>query len=148
MFQLITPSAGKPFTIGRKATSDLHFEDVFVSREHAVIEKCGDEWHLRSLTQNSVTKLNDQDVTETPLKDGDIIVIGVRRLRVTLSNGDLSLLLLDQEDNVNSIALSDSCAERSCSSKTASRSKSSRTKSPSGTRKSLLPEASADSTST
>ena len=111
MFQLITPSAGKPFTIGRKATSDLHFEDVFVSREHAVIEKCGDEWHLRSLTQNSVTKVNDQDVTETPLKDGDIVVIGVRRLRVTLSNGDLSLLLLDQEDNVNSIALSEDWTE-------------------------------------
>ena len=96
MFHVITPDASKPFTIGRKETSDLRFGDLFVSREHAVIEKRGEGWFLRSLTQNSVTKVNDNDVTETQLKDGDIIVIGVRRLRATLNGNELSLLILDQ----------------------------------------------------
>lgn len=106
MFHVITPDASKPFTIGRKETSDLRFGDLFVSREHAVIEKRGEGWFLRSLTQNSVTKVNDNDVTETQLKDGDIIVIGVRRLRTTLNGNELSLLILDQKEDVNSISLS------------------------------------------
>ena len=81
MFHVITPDPSKPFTIGRKESCDLRFGDLFVSREHAVIEKRASGWFLKSLTQNSVTKVNDADVTETALKDGDIIVIGVRMLR-------------------------------------------------------------------
>lgn len=107
MFHVITPDPSKPFTIGRKESCDLRFGDLFVSREHAVIEKRASGWFLKSLTQNSVTKVNDADVTETPLKDGDIIVIGVRLLRAALNGNELSLLILDQKEDVNSISLSD-----------------------------------------
>lgn len=107
MFHVITPDPSKPFTIGRKESCDLRFGDLFVSREHAVIEKRASGWFLKSLTQNSVTKVNDADVTETALKDGDIIVIGVRMLRVALNGNEFSLLILDQKEDVNSISLSD-----------------------------------------
>lgn len=107
MFHVITPDPSKPFTIGRKESCDLRFGDLFVSREHAVIEKRASGWFLKSLTQNSVTKVNDADVTETSLKDGDIIVIGVRLLRAALNGNELSLLILDQKEDVNSISLSD-----------------------------------------
>ena len=92
MFHVITPDPSKPFTIGRKESCDLRFGDLFVSREHAVIEKRASGWFLKSLTQNSVTKVNDADVTETALKDGDIIVIGVRMLRAALNGNEFSLL--------------------------------------------------------
>lgn len=107
MFHVITPDPSKPFTIGRKESCDLRFGDLFVSREHAVIEKRASGWFLKSLTQNSVTKVNDADVTETALKDGDIIVIGVRMLRAALNGNEFSLLILDQKEDVNSISLSD-----------------------------------------
>lgn len=105
MFHLITPDSDKPFTIGRKEGNDLRFGDVFVSREHAVIEKRNRDWFIKSLTSNSVTLLNDQDVTDSKISDGDIIVIGVRRLRVNLEGERLSLLLLDQNQEVESCSL-------------------------------------------
>lgn len=106
MFHLITPDAGKPFTIGRKETSDLRFSDLFVSRDHAIIENRSGVWFLKNLTSNSVTKVNDEDIDEKTLCDGDIIVIGVRRLRVTLNENGLSLLILDQNQDVDTYTLS------------------------------------------
>lgn len=111
MFHVIVPDASKPFTIGRKDSSDLHFEDLFVSRDHAVIEKKNGTWILKNLTSNSVTKINDKDVTETALNDGDIIVIGVRRLRIAISEGELSILVLDQNREIDSKTLSQDWAE-------------------------------------
>ncbi|MBO7384657.1 MAG: ATP-binding cassette domain-containing protein [Fibrobacter sp.] len=105
MFHLITPDASKPFSIGRRESSDLRFNDLFVSRDHATLEKRGNDWFLKNLTSNSVTKVNDEDIDEKKLSDGDIIVIGVRRLRVTLNEGELSLLILDQNQDVDTYTL-------------------------------------------
>lgn len=105
MFHLITPDASKPFTIGRKEGNDLRFNDLFVSREHAIIEKREGGWFLKNLTSNSVTLLNDENVTEAKLNDGDILVIGVRRLRVTLKDEELSLLILEQNQDVDTYSL-------------------------------------------
>lgn len=105
MFHLITPDASKPFTIGRRENCDLRFNDVFVSRDHAILEKKEAGWILKSLTSNSVTKINDDDIVEKKLNDGDIIVIGVRRLRVTLNADELSLLILDQNQEVDTFGL-------------------------------------------
>lgn len=101
MFHLITLDSEKPFTIGRKEGSDLRFADIFVSREHAVIHKINNKWFIRSLTKNSVTKLNDEDVDEAEIKDGDILIIGIRRLRATLNAGELSLLILDLNQDIS-----------------------------------------------
>ena len=106
MFHIVTPEKGKPFTIGRKEDCDIRFSDVFVSREHATIEFIDETWILRNLSSNSVTQVNDKDVSEVELNDGDIIVIGLHRLRVTLRGNALSLLLLDSSDSTESYTLS------------------------------------------
>lgn len=111
MFRIVKPNKKKPFTIGRKEGSDLHFPERFVSREHAIIEcketASGCEWHIRSLTTNSFTLLNDVQVTESEIHDGDIIGIGVKQMRANLKDGELSLLLFDANDEVERIELED-----------------------------------------
>ena len=83
MFRIITPDKAKPFSIGRKEGSDLLFTERFVSREHAIIEFSedagGSAWHIRSLTKNSFTLVNDVQVEETTLREGDVIGIGVKQ---------------------------------------------------------------------
>ena len=116
MFRIVTPSREKPFTIGRKEGSDLHFPERFVSREHAIIEcketEAGVEWHIKSLTTNSFTLLNDVQVTESEIHDGDIIGIGVKQMRANLKDGKLSLLLFDVNEEVEKIELGDAPAKR------------------------------------
>ena len=112
MFRIVTPSKDRPFTIGRKEGSDLHFPEKFVSREHAIIERTetatGPAWRIRSLTENSFTMLNDVQVTEAEIHDGDVIGIGVKQMRANLKDGELSLLLFDVNDEVEKIELGDS----------------------------------------
>ena len=116
MFRIVKPNKQKPFTIGRKEGSDLHFPERFVSREHAIIEcketASGCEWHIRSLTTNSFTLLNDVQVTESESHDGDIIGIGVKQMRANLKDGELSLLLFDANDEVERIELEDTPTTR------------------------------------
>lgn len=102
MFRIVKPDASRPFTIGRKEGSDLHFSERFVSREHAIIERTPDgrTWKIRSLTTNSFTLLNDSQINEAELRNGDVIGIGVKQLRVDLKGNELSLLLLDANDAV------------------------------------------------
>lgn len=116
MFQIITPDKSKPFTIGRKEGSDLLFTEKFVSREHAVIEH-GDTtgtsvWKIRSLTKNSFTLVNDIQIEEAELRDGDVIGIGIKQLHVNLKGPELSLLIFDANDEVERIALSDTQESR------------------------------------
>lgn len=111
MFHLITPDDSKPFSIGREESNDLRFADLFVSRKHALITKNGKDWFITSLTKNSVTKLNDEDVETAKLSDGDIIVIGVRRLRVNLNEDRLSLLILDLNEELSSHKLTNEWQE-------------------------------------
>ena len=111
MFKIITPDGNKPFTIGRKEGNDLRFSERFVSREHAVIERSaganGAIWKIRSLTENSFTLVNDEQVSECELHDGDIIGIGVKKLRVDFKEDKFSLLLYDINDEVHETALED-----------------------------------------
>ncbi len=111
MFQIITPDKNKPFTIGRREGSDLLFTEKFVSREHAVIEyehSAGNRtWKIRSLTKNSFTLVNDIQVEEADLRDGDVIGIGIKQLHVNMKGDDLSLLIFDINDEVERIVLSD-----------------------------------------
>lgn len=111
MFRIITPDKAKPFSIGRKEGSDLLFTERFVSREHAIIEfsedASGSAWHIRSLTKNSFTLVNDVQVEETTLRDGDVIGIGVKQLHVNLKGKELTLLLFDANDEVERVTLGD-----------------------------------------
>jgi len=103
-FQIVTPSASKPYTIGRKSDNSLVLDNLMVSRQHAVLECVSGTWTLRNLTENSITQLNGVDVpvsdieagTEVrKLKDGDVILIGTQKLQATIKDHKLSLLVLD-----------------------------------------------------
>lgn len=111
-FQIVTPSADKPFTIGRKSDNSLVLDNLMVSRQHAVLEWTSGQWILRNLTENSVTQLNGVDVpvcrnsesNANPddtclLKDGDVILIGTQKLQATLKDRQLSLLVMDSYGN-------------------------------------------------
>jgi hypothetical protein len=62
--------------IGRAVSSDLRFEDVHVSRRHAIIVHYGD--HVRVLDDRSSggTFVNAQRVVATDLHNGDVVRLG------------------------------------------------------------------------
>ena len=96
-FRLVNPDPSKPFTIGRKSDNVLQFDNLMVSRYHAVLNFTDGKWILQSLTQNSITMLNGKDVTTAAISDGDVIHIGPRQLRATLRGADLTLLIMERE---------------------------------------------------
>ena len=96
-FRLVTPNPSEPFTIGRKSDNVLQFDNLMVSRYHAVLNFTDGKWILQSLTQNSITMLNGKDVTTAAISDGDVIHIGPRQLRATLRGADLTLLIMERE---------------------------------------------------
>ena len=106
-FRLVNPDPSKPFTIGRKSDNVLHFDNLMVSRYHAVLNFIDGKWILQSLTQNSITMLNGKDVKTATINDGDIILIGPRQLRATLRGTSLTLLVMEREtaNDIQSIPL-------------------------------------------
>ena len=107
-FRIITPRVGEPFTIGRKPDNSLVLDNPMVSRYHAVLEFEDKHWNLKSLTQNSVTQVNGNNVESAVLEDGDTILIGPMQLRATLKRGNLQLLLMEsvERDLVQTKSLS------------------------------------------
>ena len=107
-FRIITPQIGEPFTIGRKPDNSLVLDNPMVSRYHAVLEFEDKHWHLKNLTQNSVTQVNGNDIETAVLEDGDTILIGPLQLRATLKRGHLQLLLMEsvERDLVQTKSLS------------------------------------------
>lgn len=96
-FRLVNPDPSKPFTIGRKSDNVLQFDNLMVSRYHAVLNFTDGKWILQNLSQNSITMLNGKDVKTAAISDGDIILIGPRQLRATLRGADLTLLVMERE---------------------------------------------------
>ena len=98
-FQIAYPDPEVPFTIGRKQENSLCIQDMLVSRQHAVIECREGKWFLKSLTQNSITELNDAPMTdEVQINDGDVIHIGPHQIRAIMKDGQLSLIVLELND--------------------------------------------------
>ena len=96
-FRLVNPDPSKPFTIGRKSDNLLQFDNLMVSRYHAVLNFTDGKWILQNLSQNSITMLNGKDVKTATINDGDVILIGPRQLRATLRGADLTLLVMERE---------------------------------------------------
>ncbi len=107
-FRLVHPNPSKPFTIGRKSDNVLHFDNLMVSRYHAVLEFTDEKWILRNLSQNSITMLNGKNVDTAAISDGDVILIGPRQLRATLRGSELTLLVMEREtaSDVQTVSLS------------------------------------------
>ena len=64
------------FLIGRRGTADLALTSADVSREHAEIVRDGDQFRLRDRGSRFGTFINDEQVTEQILTDGDTIRLG------------------------------------------------------------------------
>ena len=78
-------------SIGRGKGCTICLHDWFVGKEHALIQRRGDTFLLRDVGSWRGTKVNDQSVTESVLKDGDEIQIGGTRFVFRLSEEDVGL---------------------------------------------------------
>jgi uncharacterized RDD family membrane protein YckC len=68
------------FSIGRDPGNDLVLPDAMVSRRHAVIEMRGEQFFLKDCNSSNGSLLNGDRVSESSLKDGDLVAIGTSRL--------------------------------------------------------------------
>ena len=64
------------FTIGRNPDSDILLDDITVSRQHAIIEKLGEEYLIKDLESLNGTYLNGKIIELSKLSNGDRIQIG------------------------------------------------------------------------
>lgn len=63
--------------IGRTRTADIFLKDDTVSRNHALIVRKGDEYHISDQNSANGVLVNSERVTEAILKNGDAINIGI-----------------------------------------------------------------------
>jgi len=62
-------------------------DDPYMSREHMVIERRDDGWHLRDVGSRNGTAVNEERVDEHTLQHGDVIRAGQLALRVEVGSG-------------------------------------------------------------
>jgi pSer/pThr/pTyr-binding forkhead associated (FHA) protein len=74
------PLDGDRMTIGRRPDSDVFLDDVTVSRDHALIIRRGDEFHLDDLGSLNGTYVNRRRIDSHRLADGDELQIGRYKL--------------------------------------------------------------------
>ncbi|MBF0456610.1 MAG: FHA domain-containing protein [Nitrospirae bacterium] len=67
-------------TIGRKATNDIHVDNLAVSGSHARIFKKGDQFYIEDLSSLNGTFVNGKKISVCTLNDADIIIIGKHTL--------------------------------------------------------------------
>ncbi len=73
-----------PFRIGRSEQAECVIYSNQVSKYHAAIECCGDAYTIRDLGSTNGTYVNGARVTESPLRDGDIIHIAHKEFRFSV----------------------------------------------------------------
>lgn len=62
--------------IGRSSKGDIQIDEDAISRSHATIYDAGDHYLLKDMASTNGTYVNDIEVSDQPLKDGDQIKIG------------------------------------------------------------------------
>jgi pSer/pThr/pTyr-binding forkhead associated (FHA) protein len=77
-----TYELNKPnFVVGREPGTDIHIDNVAVSKKHCEFVNKGGNYVIRDLGSSNGTFIGSEKITEHPLKDGDEIVIGSYSLR-------------------------------------------------------------------
>jgi pSer/pThr/pTyr-binding forkhead associated (FHA) protein len=66
--------------LGRLKGCDVCLEDRNASREHAALEREGEDWVLVDLDSTNGTLLNGESVRRAVLRDSDVITVGVSEL--------------------------------------------------------------------
>jgi hypothetical protein len=67
-------------TVGRNPDSDIFLDDVTVSRDHAIIVRRGEDYHLDDCGSLNGTYVNRQRVDSQLLRHGDELQIGKYKL--------------------------------------------------------------------
>lgn len=71
---------GERVTVGRLATCEIALSDTNVSRTHAAFVADPSGWHVEDLGSTNGTLLNGRHVKREPLRDGDVVQVGVTKL--------------------------------------------------------------------
>lgn len=87
--------AAESTTIGRAPTCDLVLSDVSISREHARIRRFGETLTIRDLGSKNGITVNGVTVVESPVHDGDTIVLG--GFALTLQGSLAEKVILSEE---------------------------------------------------
>jgi hypothetical protein len=74
------PLQGDRLTIGRRPDSDVFLDDVTVSRDHAILVRRGDAYHLDDCGSLNGTYVNRRRIDSHRLSDGDELQIGKYKL--------------------------------------------------------------------
>jgi hypothetical protein len=69
------------FTIGRRASNDVHIDNLAISGKHAVIVTKEDGAYIEDLNSTNGTIVNRQKIKKHMLADGDLIKLGKYKLR-------------------------------------------------------------------
>ncbi len=72
--------AGERMSIGRRPDSDVFLDDITVSRDHAVMVRRGDDWHLDDCGSLNGTYVNRARIESQKLREGDEVQIGKYKL--------------------------------------------------------------------
>jgi hypothetical protein len=75
---------GRNTTIGRSRECDLRLKDSSISRRHAVVRVGPSGASIEDLSSVNGLLVNRRRVQNAPLRDGDIIELGVERFRFTV----------------------------------------------------------------
>ncbi len=75
------PLTRECLSIGRRPYNDVALNDLTVSGEHALVRTRGGESVVHDLGSRNGTLVNGVVVRQRPLRDGDVIDIGIYRLR-------------------------------------------------------------------
>jgi hypothetical protein len=71
---------GDQMTIGRRPDSAVFLDDITVSRDHALLVKRGNQWHLDDCGSLNGTYVNRQRIDSQLLADGDELQVGKYKL--------------------------------------------------------------------
>jgi pSer/pThr/pTyr-binding forkhead associated (FHA) protein len=71
---------GERMSIGRRPECEVFLDDVTVSRDHALLIRRGDDWHLDDCGSLNGTYVNRERIESHRLEDGDELQIGKYKL--------------------------------------------------------------------
>jgi hypothetical protein len=74
------PIEGERMSIGRRPDSAVFLDDITVSRDHALLIRRGDAWHLDDCGSLNGTYVNRERIESHRLDDGDELQIGKYKL--------------------------------------------------------------------
>jgi len=71
---------GERMSIGRRPDSEVFLDDVTVSRDHALLIRRGEQWHLDDCGSLNGTYVNRSRIESQRLEEGDELQIGKYKL--------------------------------------------------------------------